>query len=97
MNPFQRRPLGQTALSLTMLGFGGSSVGSLFCPVAEEDASGAVAAACGAGICYFDTAPPIRLQARAPHLQSLAHRARWNLGPSSNERTENREAPRGAA
>ncbi len=57
MNPFQRRPLVQTALSLTMLGFGGSSVGNLFRPVAEEDASGAVAAACGAGIRYFDTAP----------------------------------------
>ncbi len=97
MNPFQRWPLGQTPLSLTMLGFGGSSVGNLFRPVAEEDASGAVAAACGAGIRYFDTAPPIRPQARAPHLHSRAHRAPWNLGPSSNERTENREAPQGAA
>ncbi len=57
MNPFQRRPLGQTALSLTILGFGGSSVGYLFRLVAEKDASGAVAAACGAGIRYFDTAP----------------------------------------
>ncbi len=57
MNPFQRRPLGQTALSLTILGFGGSSVGNLFRLVAEEDASSAVAAACRAGIRYFDTAP----------------------------------------
>ncbi len=57
MNPFQGRPLGPTALSLTMLGFGGSSVGNLFRPVAEEDASGAVAAACGADIRYSDTDP----------------------------------------
>ena len=57
MNPFQRRPLGQTALSPTILGFGGSSVGNLFRLVAEEDASGGAAAACGAGIRYFDTAP----------------------------------------
>ena len=57
MNPFQRRPLGRTSLSLTMLGFGGSSVGNLYRPVAEEDASGAVAAAYGAGIRYFDVAP----------------------------------------
>ena len=57
MNPFQRRPLGQTSLYLTMLGFGSSSVGNLFLPVAEEDVSGAVAAAYGAGIRYFDTAP----------------------------------------
>ena len=95
MNPFQRRPLGQTALSLTILGFGGSSVGNLFRLVAEEDASSAVSAACRAGIRYFDTAP-LRLQARALHLHSRAHRAPWNLGPSSNERTENREAPQGA-
>ncbi len=57
MNPFQRRALGQTSLYLTMLGFGSSSVGNLFLPVAEEDVSGAVAAAYGAGIRYFDTAP----------------------------------------
>ncbi len=57
MNPFQRRPLGQTSLSLIMPGFGGFSVGNLFRPAAEEDASGAVAAADGAGSRDFDTAP----------------------------------------
>ncbi len=57
MNPFQRRTLGRTSLSLTRLGFGGSSVGNLYQPVAEEEASNAVAAAHGAGIRYFDVAP----------------------------------------
>ena len=57
MNPFQRRTLGRTSLSLTTLGFGGSSVGNLYHPVVEEEASDAVAAAYGAGIRYFDVAP----------------------------------------
>ena len=57
MNPFQLRPLGRTSVSLTMLGFGCSSVGNLYHPVAEEDASAAIDAAYGAGIRYFDVAP----------------------------------------
>ena len=57
MNPFQQRPLGRTSLSLTMLGFGGSSVGNLYQPITEEEASGTVEAAYRAGIRYFDVAP----------------------------------------
>jgi D-threo-aldose 1-dehydrogenase len=57
MNPFQQRPLGRTPLSLTMLGFGGSSVGNLYHPIAEEEATDAIDAAYGSGIRYFDVAP----------------------------------------
>jgi D-threo-aldose 1-dehydrogenase len=57
MNPFQRRPLGRTSLSLSALGFGGSSLGNLYRPVAEEEASAAIDAAFAAGIRYFDVAP----------------------------------------
>ncbi len=57
MNSFQQRPLGRTSLSLSIFGFGGSSVGNLYHPVAEEEASDAIDAAYGAGIRYFDVAP----------------------------------------
>ncbi len=57
MNPYQPRPLGRTSLSLTALGFGGSSVGNLYAPVSEADAMGAIGTAYEAGVRYFDTAP----------------------------------------
>ncbi len=57
MNPFQRRRLGRTGLTLTALGLGGSSVGNLNRPVAEADGADAIEAALDAGIGYFDTAP----------------------------------------
>ena len=49
--------MGRTSLSLSVLGFGGSSVGNLYQPIAEEDAAATVGAALDAGIRYFDTAP----------------------------------------
>ena len=49
--------MGRTSLSLSVLGFGGSSVGNLYQPIGEEDAAAAVTAALDAGIRYFDTAP----------------------------------------
>ena len=57
MNPFQRRRLGRTGLTLTALGLGGSSVGNLNRPVVEAEAADAIEAALDAGIGYFDTAP----------------------------------------
>lgn len=57
MNPFELRLLGRTSLSLTALGFGGSSVGNLYGPVSEDDALGAIGEAYEAGVRYFDTAP----------------------------------------
>ena len=57
MKANHKRLLGRTSLSLSVLGFGGSSVGNLYQPIGEEDAAAAVAAALDAGIRYFDTAP----------------------------------------
>ena len=57
MDPFSRRPLGKTAISLPALGFGGSEIGNLHRPVPEEEALAAIAAAYDGGIRYFDTAP----------------------------------------
>ncbi len=50
MNPFRRRRLGRTGLTLTALGLGGSSVGNLYRPVAEAEAADAIETALDAGI-----------------------------------------------
>lgn len=49
--------IGGTGVTVTALGFGGSTVGNLYRPVEDETAEAAVAAAWDAGIRYFDTAP----------------------------------------
>ena len=53
----QSRPLGRTGLSVSIVGFGGSSIGSVFRPVSQAEANSAVHTALDAGINYFDTAP----------------------------------------
>jgi L-galactose dehydrogenase len=53
----QRRPLGRTGLSVSTVGFGGSSIGGVFRPVSQTEADAAVGAALEEGINYFDTAP----------------------------------------
>jgi len=52
-----RRLLGRTGLSVSLVGFGGSSIGSVFRPVSQAEADATVRAALDAGINYFDTAP----------------------------------------
>ncbi|QIZ34613.1 aldo/keto reductase [Saccharopolyspora sp. ASAGF58] len=49
--------LGGSEVSVSALGFGGSVIGNLYRAVDEDTALGAVDAAWGAGIRYFDTAP----------------------------------------
>src|SRR3546814_5706871 len=53
----QRRPIGRTGLSVTVLGFGGNVLGNLYAPLDEEAALDAVVAAYETGVRYFDTAP----------------------------------------
>jgi D-threo-aldose 1-dehydrogenase len=53
----KRRPLGQTGLAVTELGFGGAPLGNLFRPVSDTTAAATLAAARKAGFGYFDTAP----------------------------------------
>lgn len=55
--PFERVPLGRTALSVTRLAFGGGSIGGLFRAVAAADARAMVDYAWSLGIRYFDVAP----------------------------------------
>ena len=57
MNPTATRRLGTTDLSLTVLGFGGTGVGSLYENTPEDIGRRTVDAAYQAGITYFDTAP----------------------------------------
>lgn len=54
---FDLRPVGQTSLAVTSLGFGCASIGNLGHAVSDEDAAAVLARAWDAGIRYFDTAP----------------------------------------
>ena len=57
MNPFEMRTLGGTGLQLTQLGLGGTSVGSLFGRISDEEGVAVVDRAYELGVRYFDTAP----------------------------------------
>uniref|UniRef100_A0A6M2F941 NADP-dependent oxidoreductase domain-containing protein n=1 Tax=Populus davidiana TaxID=266767 RepID=A0A6M2F941_9ROSI len=51
------RPLGNTGLKLSCVGFGASPLGSVFGPVSEHDAISSVREAFDLGINFFDTSP----------------------------------------
>jgi len=51
------RTLGKTGMSVSSIGFGGSSLGGAFGPIDEGEGIQAVHAALDAGINFFDTAP----------------------------------------
>ena len=57
MNALARRPLGDTGLEVTALGFGGATIGGFGKAIPEETASGTVREACRAGLRLFDTSP----------------------------------------
>jgi len=54
---FDFRPVGQTALKVTSLGFGCASIGNLGVAVTDAECGAVLARAWDAGIRYFDTAP----------------------------------------
>jgi D-threo-aldose 1-dehydrogenase len=51
------RPIGNTQLRVTELGFGAAPLGNLFRTISDSDARDTATAALEAGITYFDTAP----------------------------------------
>jgi L-galactose dehydrogenase len=51
------KPLGNTGIHVSALGFGGSSLGGVFGPVDDDEAIRAVHAALDLGINYFDVSP----------------------------------------
>ncbi|KAJ9159306.1 hypothetical protein P3X46_024821 [Hevea brasiliensis] len=51
------RPLGNTGLNISSVGFGASPLGSVFGPVSEDDAVASVREAFRRGINFFDTSP----------------------------------------
>ncbi len=57
MNPFRKRQLGTTSVSLTQLGFGGAGIGELWGALPEDQAQGTLALAWKEGVRYFDTSP----------------------------------------
>ncbi|MEG3768451.1 aldo/keto reductase [Alteromonas sp. 14N.309.X.WAT.G.H12] len=52
-----KNTIGQTALAVSELGFGGASVGNLYKAISDEQAQQTIQAAIAAGITLFDTAP----------------------------------------
>ncbi|MCY3763517.1 MAG: aldo/keto reductase, partial [Gemmatimonadetes bacterium] len=53
----ERQSVGKLGLEVTRMGFGGAPLGNLFEAIPEEDVADCLAAAYGAGVRYFDTAP----------------------------------------
>ena len=53
----ERRQIGKTGLSVTVLGFGGAPLGNLFAVVPEDEAQATLEAAWASGRRLFDTAP----------------------------------------
>jgi D-threo-aldose 1-dehydrogenase len=56
-DPFERRRVGRTTLTVTRLGLGGASIAGLFTAVADDEAQATVDHAWHLGVRYFDTAP----------------------------------------
>jgi D-threo-aldose 1-dehydrogenase len=57
VSSFERRRLGRTDLAVTVLGFGGATIGGLAAHVSEDQAQATLDAAWDEGVRYFDTAP----------------------------------------
>ena len=57
MDPAETRPLSETGVHVTQLGFGSAPLGELFTKVSDDEAHETLAAARDCGIRYFDTAP----------------------------------------
>ncbi|MBS1256222.1 MAG: Pyridoxal 4-dehydrogenase [Deltaproteobacteria bacterium] len=57
MDPFEKRELGKTGVTLPALGFGGAPLGELFEKVSEHQANETLNQAYNSGIRYYDTAP----------------------------------------
>ncbi|KAL3814350.1 hypothetical protein ACJIZ3_015618 [Penstemon smallii] len=55
--PLELRPLGNTGLKLSCVGFGASPLGNVFGPISESDAIATVRQAFSLGINFFDTSP----------------------------------------
>ena len=57
MTCFERRRVGRTDVEVTLLGFGGATIGGLAARVSEDQAQATLEAAWDEGTRYFDTAP----------------------------------------
>jgi D-threo-aldose 1-dehydrogenase len=57
MSAFERRRLGRTDVDVSVLGFGGATIGGLSARVPEHQSQATLEAAWDEGIRYFDTAP----------------------------------------
>ena len=79
------RPLGNTGLNVSEIGFGCGNVGGLMIRGEHREQLEAVSRAMELGINYFDTAPPMATASRRPTLAECSRscRQRSTSGPSS--------------
>lgn len=54
---FNTRPIGNTSLNVSTLGFGAASIGNLYQAVSDQEATATLTAAISSGMNLFDTAP----------------------------------------
>jgi D-threo-aldose 1-dehydrogenase len=57
MNPTETARIGSTALRVTRLAFGAGTIGGMYAPVSDQEASGAIQSALAMGVRFFDVAP----------------------------------------
>lgn len=77
MSTLEIRQVGRTGIGVTVLGFGGASIGNLYREVPDEAARAVVNSAWGHGVRYFDTAPHYGVGLSERRLgAALAHRPR---------------------
>ncbi len=72
----QMRPLGHSALNLSVLGFGAAPIGNLYHAVADEQAVATVDDAVALGIRYIDTAPHYGFGLSETRLGAALHKHR---------------------
>lgn len=57
MTALKKKPIGTTSVEVSLLGFGGASIGNLFRVVSDDDSKATIDEALSHNISYFDTAP----------------------------------------
>jgi len=95
----KKRPLGNSGITLTALGCGGTAIGNMYNAVSEEDAQATLRATWAAGVRYYDTAPlyghglsehrfgTAFWDVRDDHPFILSTKVGWRLGPAHGAET----------
>ena len=87
VSPTSKRRLGATDVEVTVLGFGGATIGGISRVLTEAQAQATLAAAFGAGIRLFDTAPSYG-NGQSEHRIGAQLRDRTGSGVSGEDRVD---------